>query len=153
MIKNFKEVLEEELNYTTSSLGDIEFYDRWFYYEPEDEIIYGCDDKPVNQNSLFFFNPKSCEVYYNDEKKEYDVNNPCLIISFEFETNEVKMYEGDNVFSYLEEFGIQLSFDIQSSSGKKKIQSVFDNLDDKYKLLFIYGNRLIATTFDIIEEN
>ena len=67
MIKKFVEFIEEELNYTTTSYGDIEFETRWFYYEPEDEIIYGCDLLP-EKNYLFAFNPKTCEVYIDGKK-------------------------------------------------------------------------------------
>ncbi|MCM1221190.1 MAG: hypothetical protein NC548_42590 [Lachnospiraceae bacterium] len=153
MVKTFADFLNEELNYSITDYGDIEFEDRWFYYEPDDEIIYGCDNKPINTNNLFYFNPKSCEIYLNNEKHEYEINNPVLIISYEFKTNEVKLYNADNVFEYLEELGVKLNFDIQSQRGKKEIQTCFDNLDDKYRLLFLYGNKLISSTFDIIEEN
>lgn len=153
MIKRFIEFIDENLNYTKSDMGDVELEDRWFFYEEEDDIIYGCDDKPINQKTPLYFNPKSCEVYINGEKSQYDINNPTLLISYELKTNEIKLYNGDDVFTYLEELGCDLDVDIQSPVGKEKLQKKFDNIDDKYRLLFLYGNRLISSTFDIIEEN
>ena len=56
MIKKFEEYIEEDFNFTISDIGDISFEDRWFYYEPDDDIIYGSDDKPVDKKYLFYFN-------------------------------------------------------------------------------------------------
>ena len=53
MIKKFEEYIEEDFNFTISDIGDISFEDRWFYYEPDDDIIYGSDDKPVDKKYLF----------------------------------------------------------------------------------------------------
>lgn len=153
MFKTFSEFINEDYNLIVSDLGDITFEDRWFYYEPDDEIIYGCDFEPVDTKCLFYFNPKSCEVVMNGEKYSYDVNNPVLLISLELKPNEVKMYKDENVSEYLGELGVPVDLDMQSMRGKEKIQKVFDNLDDKYRILLIYGERLIATTFEIIEEN
>lgn len=154
MVKSFAEFLEENYNYTTSDFGDIEFEDRWFYYDSDDEIIYGSDEKPVNKTCLFYFNPKSCEIYLGGNRYKYDINNPCLIITCQIETDEIKLYKEDNVFEYLEHLGNQsLNFDIQSKDGKRRIQKMFDDVGDDYRILFIYGSRLIGTTFDIIEEN
>lgn len=153
IVKNFYDFINEDLNYNISELGDIEFENRWFYYEPEDEIIYGSDVEPVNVENLFYFNPKTCVIHIDDKEYEYDINNPCLIITCSND-NEVKMYKEDKVFEYLEEeLGCDLNFDVQSQEGKKKIQKLFDNLDDEMRILFLYGTKVISTTFDIIEEN
>lgn len=152
MIRSFEEFLYEEYNYTVDG-GNIILGDRWFYYDQEDEIIYGSDEKPLGSDVLFFFNPKSCEVYFGEEKKEYDVNNPVLLISYELDSDEFKMYGGDDVFDKLKELGLPSNYDIRSQMGIEKTINQFNKLEDKYKLLLIYGNELLASTFDIIEEN
>lgn len=150
MVKNFFEYIEEEYNYITSELGDITFSDRWFYYEPDDEIIYGCDEEPVNQECLFYFNPKSCEVVVDEHVHNYDLNNPLCLIVYKYENNEVKFYEGEHVQDYLESLGYES--DDNYEKHKKVIQDIFDKNED-FKFLLMYGNDLLATTFDIIEEN
>lgn len=154
MVKTFAEFIAEDLNYTTSSYGDIEFENRWLYYEPEDDIIYGCDEKPIDKNTPLFFNPRSCEVCVDGKMTQYDECNPLLMITCDLKSSEFKLYQSDDVFDYLENnLGCQLNFDMTSSEGKKRVQTLFDKVGDDYKILLIYGNRLIASTFDIIEEN
>lgn len=151
-VKKFYEFLEEDLNYTTSSLGGIEFEDRWFYYEPDDEIIYGCDESPANDTkNVFYFNPRQCVVGMGGEQQQYDVNDPICLITCSMSDNEIKVYTTD-VFEYLETLGYDSGKNIEDKHNIQEIQSLFDG-DDDYRFLLIYGNKLIATTFDIIEEN
>lgn len=152
MIKSFEEYINEDYNYTIKG-GNIVLEDRWFYYDQDDEIIYGSDEMPVNPDVLFYFSPKSCEVYFGKEKQEYDVNNPILLISYELDSDEFKMYAGDDVFNRLEELGLQVNYNMRSLMGMGKTCDKFEELEDRYKLLLIYGNELLASTFDIIEEN
>lgn len=152
MVKSFEEYIEEGYNYITSELGEIEFEDRWFYYESDDEIIYGCDEEPVNQDYLFYFNPKSCVVVMDGKKNEYDINNPICLISYNFDNNEVKLYS-EGIFDYLKSLGYDSDENIDNINNRKKIQSIFDKKDDDYKFILLSGNKLISTTFDIIEEN
>ena len=152
MIKSFEEYINEDFNYTIKG-GCIVLEARWFYYDQDDEIIYGSSEMPVNPDVLFYFSPKSCEVYFGKEKREYDVNNPLLLISYELDSDEFKMYAGNEVLDRLEELGLQMNYDIRSQVGTEKTNDKFEELEDKYKLLLIYGNELLASTFDIIEEN
>lgn len=152
MVKSFEEFIEEDYNYFISDIGEIEFEDRWFYYNVDDEIIYGCNDVPVDKDYLFYFNPKSCIIVIDGKEHVYDVNNPICLISYKFEDNEVKVYT-DTVIDYLEKIGYKSFGDLEDIRNKKKIQELFDKRDEDYKFLLMYGNKVISTTFDIIEEN
>lgn len=151
MVKKFYEFLEEDLNYTTGSMGHIEFEDRWFYYEPNDEIVYGCDEIPSGEGHVFYFNPKKCIVGMNNKQSQYDVNNPICLITCNSDNNEVKVYT-DDIFKYLESLGYGSDSNIDDERNVREIRELFDDNDD-YRFLLMYGNTLIATTFDIIEEN
>lgn len=150
MIKKFEEYIEEDFNFTISDIGDISFEDRWFYYEPDDDIIYGSDDKPVDKKYLFYFNPKSCLVVVDGKEVQYDVNNPTCLISYELDNDEIKIYTED-VYEYLKILGI--TGDIENNIVRKRIHEIFNDKDDEYRFLLLKGNKLISSTFDIIEEN
>lgn len=148
---SFNEFLEldEELNYKITN-DVIEFEDRWFYYDSDDEIVYGCDDEPTG-NNLFCFNPVSCKVIYKDETFEYDINNPICIISLKMDkTNEFTVY-ADGADEYLKsKFGYSNITNIKND--RVMLQNKLDD-EDGYRILIMYGKELIASTFDIIEEN
>lgn len=147
---SFGEFLEinEELNYRITN-EVIEFEDRWFYYDEEDEIIYGCDDTP--NGCLFSFNPGSCEVLYNDnDKLDYDINNPICVITLKNDKSKEFAVYTENAMDYLEsEFGYK-GTDVKSD--RIVLQDALDRYED-YRVLIIYGKELVASTFDIIEEN
>lgn len=147
---SFSEFLEvnEELNYRiTNEL--IEFEDRWFYYDSDDEIIYGCDDVPTD--CLFSFNPGSCQTRYkNEETFQYDMNNPICIITLNMDdSNEFAVYT-DNANEFLESELRYNGNDIRKD--RVVLQDAIDKYDG-YRILIIYGKELVASTFDIIEEN
>lgn len=147
---SFGEFLEinEELNYRITN-EVIEFEDRWFYYDEEDEIIYGCDDTP--NGCLFSFNPGSCEVLYNDnDKLDYDINNPICVITLKNDKSKEFAVYTENAMDYLKsEFGYK-GTDVKSD--RIVLQDALDKYED-YRVLIIYGKELVASTFDIIEEN
>lgn len=152
MIVNFEDFIKEGYNLNTDELGDITFEDRWFYYDSDDEIIYGCDYEPVDKTCLFYFNPKSCEIVINGKKILYDINNPICLIYYKIKNDEIRIYT-DNTIKFLKKLGyMNFNNDIESMSSRNEIQKIFDNIDD-LKLLLIKGNKLISSTFDIIDEN
>lgn len=149
MIGSFQDFLNEDLNLMIDvGSGDMSFSDRWFYYDKEDEIIYGCDEEPVNVTCLFYFNPKECVIIIDGQEVKYDINNPICLIEYHFKGNEVRIYT-DDVEDRLDELG----YKGQSLDRGDWIQKIFDKFDEDRKYLLMYGNKLIATTFDIIEEN
>lgn len=147
-VLKFEEFINEELNVTRYDNGVCRFSERWFFYNPDDDIIYGSDEKPVE--GLFSFNPISCTIIMNGKEKQYDVNNPICLIHYSLDDNEVKIYAED-VMEYLNSIGFD-GTDITSSQARNKLQDIFENKeDDKY--ILIYGDQMIASTFDVIEEN
>lgn len=150
MIKSFDEFLNEDLNFTTSESGDCKLSARWFYYNPDDDIIYGSDNKPVGDNILFAFNPISCIFIMNGEEKRYDVSDPIILIKYDIDKDEVVAYTND-VIDYLKSLGFSGN-SISSKSSENEINDIFDEYDD-IKYLLIYENKLVASTFDVIEEN
>lgn len=148
-ILNFSDFLNEDLNFTNVN-GICKLESRWFYYVPDDDIIYGSDDIPVGDDKLFSFNPISCEIILGGKKKKYDVNNPICLIKYNIDENEVTVYT-DDAMNFLKSLGFD-GDDIQSQQSSNKLNDLFETFeDDKYILL--YGNQMIASTFDVIEEN
>ena len=101
-VLKFNDFLNEEINITTYDNGVCRLSDRWFYYNLDDDIVYGCDEKPVlNDNILFAFNPVSCTVLLDGEESRYDVNNPVCLIHYDLMNNEVFFYT-DNALEFLQ---------------------------------------------------
>lgn len=151
-VLKFNDFLNEEINITTYDNGVCRLSDRWFYYNLDDDIVYGCDEKPVlNDNILFAFNPVSCTVLLGGEESRYDVNNPVCLIHYDLMNNEVFFYTDDA----LEFLQIEYNFpgeDLTSTRSRNRLEYIFQNQDDD-KFLLVYGDQLIASTFDVIEEN
>ena len=151
-VLKFNDFLNEEINITTYDNGVCRLSDRWFYYNLDDDIVYGCDEKPVlNDNILFAFNPVSCTVLLDSEESRYDVNNPVCLIHYDLMNNEVFFYTDDA----LEFLQIEYNFpgeDLTSTRSRNRLEYIFQNQDDD-KFLLVYEDQLIASTFDVIEEN
>ena len=88
-VLKFDDFVSEELNITRYDNGVCRLSDRWFFYNPEDDIIYGCDNKPVGDEMLFAFNPSSCTIILGGEEKQYDINNPICLIRYIMEDGKV----------------------------------------------------------------
>lgn len=150
MVKCFEEFLNEELNFTTFETGVCRLSARWFYYNPDDDIIYGSDERPVSDDVLFAFNPISCIFTMNGEEKRYDVSDPIILVKYDVEKDEVIVYTS-GVIDYLKSLGFSGN-SIISKSNRNEINDIFDEFDD-IKHLLLYGDQLVASTFDVIEEN
>ena len=151
-VLKFDEYINEELNFTQYDNGVCRLSERWFFYNIDDDIIYGCDEKPVlDDNILFAFNPVSCTILMDGEEQQYDVNNPICLIHYDLNNNEVFFYT-DNALEFLQmEFDFKGN-DLTSMRSRHRLEYLFnDQSDDKF--ILIYGDQLIASTFDVIEEN
>ena len=101
-VLNFEDFLNEELNLNTFEDGTCKLSERWFYYNLDDDIIYGSNEKPVlDDNILFAFNPVSCTILLDGEEQNYDVNNPICLIHYDLVNNEVFFYT-DNALEFLQ---------------------------------------------------
>lgn len=149
-ILGFNDFINEELDVMKSDGTICSFEYDWFYYNQEDDIIYGCNDKPVGENSFFAFNPTACTIIIGGKEKNYDVNNPVCLIRYNMDEEMVTVYT-DDYMQYLNELGFKGN-DIESQQGRNSIMDIFEMLDDKERHILISGNKLIASTFDVIEE-
>lgn len=150
MVKSFEEFLNEDLNFTISDTGDCRLSTKWFYYNPDDDIIYGSDERPVGDGALFSFNPVSCIFIMNGEEKNYDVNDPVLLVKYDMKRDEVVVYT-TNTLEYLKSIGF-FGNDLNSRKTGIELNDIFEEYDD-IKHLLLYGDKMIASTFDVIEEN
>lgn len=151
-VLKFDDFLNEELNITRYDNGVCRLSERWFYYNPDDDIIYGCDEKPVlGDDVLFAFNPSSCSILLNGEEKQYDVNNPICLIQYIMEDGKVTVYT-DGTLEFLKGVLGFTGTDITSQTSRFKLQDIFES-DDDCRYILLYGDQLIASTFDVIEEN
>ena len=150
-VLKFEDFLNEELNVTRYDNGVCRLSDRWFYYNPEDDIIYGSNEKPVGDDVMFAFNPSSCSILLNGEEKQYDINNPICLIQYIMEDGKVTFYT-DGALEFLKSNLGFTGTDITSQTSRFKLQDRFEQNDD-YRYILIFGDQMIASTFDVIEEN
>ena len=139
--------LEEGLNYKiTDDL--VEFENRWFYYDEEDEILYGSDVQPTK--GVFSFNPVACKVLYDGDCFEYDVNSPKCIITYKLDKpNDFAVYTKHYDKFLFEKYGYK-GTDIFKD--REKLQEYLE-ADTDYRIMIVDGKKLVASTFDIIDEN
>ena len=150
-VLKFDDFINEELNITRYDNGVCRLSERWFYYNPDDDIIYGCDEKPVGNDFLFAFNPISCTILLGEEEKQYDVNNPICLIQYIMEDGKVTVYT-DGALEFLKGLLGFTGTEITSQASRFKLQDIFEESDD-YRYILVYGDQLIASTFDVIEES
>jgi hypothetical protein len=149
-VLKFEDFLNEELNLNRFDNGVCRFSERWFYYNPEDDIIYGSDEKPVDENLLFAFNPISCTIILDGKEKQYDINDPVCLIQYNLDDCLVSVYT-ENTMEVLGKLGFN-GTEFLSMSSRNRIQGIFDREEDD-KFILIYGDQMVASTFDVIEEN
>ena len=150
-VLKFDDFLNEELNITRYDNGVCRLSERWFYYNLDDDIIYGSNEKPVlDDNILFAFNPVSCTILLDGKEQQYDVNNPICLIQYIMEDGKVTVYS-DDVLEFLKGLGFT-GTEITSQTSRFKLQDIFES-DDDYRYILVYGDQMIASTFDVIEEN
>lgn len=139
--------LDEGLNYKiTDDL--VEFENRWFYYDKEDEILYGCDTQPTK--GVFSFNPVACKVIYDGDEFEYDVNSPICIITYKLDKpNDFAVYTKHYDKFLSEKYGYSGT---NIFNDREKLQEYIEK-DSDYRILIVDGRKLVASTFDIIDEN
>ena len=150
-VLKFEDFVNEELNVTRYDNGVCRLSERWFYYNPEDDIIYGCDEKPTGDDVLFAFNPSSCTILLGGEEKQYDVNNPICLIQYIMEDGKVTVYT-DNALEFLNSMFNFTGTEITSQTSRYKLQDKFEQ-DDDSRYILIFGDQMIASSFDVIEEN
>lgn len=175
-IKKFEQYVNEDLNITRYDNGLVRFEDRYFYYNPEDEIIYGTNEKPAGSTSgsemsvngvkiPFWFNPT--ERTYNiggaTQVKKGDLDDNCVIFAYDLYSDKVYYYDESlddefKVSTYLKSIGVEVeNFDediwFSSKRNRDNIQYAFEQIQDNVRHILVWGDQLVASTFDVIEEN
>ena len=100
---------------------------------------------------LFAFNPISCTILLGEEEKQYDVNNPICLIQYIMEDGKVTVYT-DGALEFLKGLLGFTGTEITSQTSRFKLQDIFEESDD-YRYILLYGDQMIASTFDVIEES
>lgn len=135
-VKSFSEFLNEELNFERVSDTDCRLTRKWYYYVQDDDIVYGSDTVPSDGTIVVSF-----------EKDEPD---SVVMSSIDLNTGEYGKYVGEeNVVSRINEL---FGEDIADLNDTETIQDFFDNDSDSRHIL-LRGRRILASSFDIIEEN
>ena len=149
-VLTFDSFVNEELNLTRYDNGVCRLNERWFYYNPEDDIIYGCDEIPATEEALFSFNPTACTIILDGKEKNYDVNNPVCLIQYNLDDGMVSVYT-DNAVECLNSLGFK-GTDITDRQARLRLQDLFEEQEDD-KFILLFGDQMVASTFDVIEEN
>lgn len=134
-VKKFDIFVNEDLNYEFSSDDECYLTRKWYYYNTEDDIVYGSDEKPYEESPLIFGN---------------NIDN-FVLISLNIDTFEVNEYYGEEeIIEFLNKNSLY-DVDIKSKHNDD-LQNFFETFDDT-RFILLDKNRIIAITIDIIEEN
>lgn len=132
-IITFDEFINEELNINRVSDTECYLTRPYYYYNEEDDIVYGSDTKPVGDL-----------VIIENRKKDENLYLYCL----DEENMKLDTYIGDEeVSERFEEIGY--NGDIYD---KNDVQDFLDD-NETYRCMLIKNGMLMATSIDIIEEN
>lgn len=134
-LKLFTDFVNEELNYRFVSDTECHLTRRWYYYNTEDDIVYGSDERPSGDFPLVF---------------ENNIEGLCLM-SVNIDTLETSFFNGEaEILEYLYENNIgEIDF---TSEYSDEIQGFFENFDDT-RFILMNGTQIVASTLDVIEEN
>lgn len=136
MMKNildFDEFINEEINFEHTD--DKCFLTRpWYYYNNDDDIVYGSDVAPSGEYNVIFENKDDAGV---------------RMISIDLNTGEQYNCVGtEEVIGRINEmFGEDINLD-----NTERIQELFDN-DNDSRYILLDGKQMLASSFDVIEEN
>lgn len=151
-IRKFEDFINEELNFEETIEGCILMRD-WYFYNIDDDIVYGADEKPIfNVHPPILFNISQNDVYINGSKinAEDDGLGYCFI-TFDLDNNSSNVLKNKNdIVNYLSDILVDVDENIDDYAND--IQEGFDNIDDM-RYILLHENKIIASTFDIIEEN
>jgi len=132
-IVTFDEFINEELNINRVSDTECYLTRPYYYYNEEDDIVYGSDTKPIGDLATI-------------ENRKNDEN--LYLYCLDEENMKFETYIGDEEVSELfKEIGY--NGDIYN---KNDVQDFLDD-NETYRCMLIKNGMLMATSIDIIEEN
>ena len=133
-VQKFEDFVNEELNFERISNTECYLTRPWYFYNVEDDIIYGSDTKPIGDFPVVF---------------ENNLEDVICLITLNFERLSMSVYTGvDEILGYLNSIG----YDGEDLNDVEGIQDFFDFFDSA-RYMLLSGKRLVASSFDIIEEN
>lgn len=132
-IENFDNFVNEELNLKRVSDDECYLTRNWYYYNADDDIVYGSDEKPYGCPFMF------------ENNEEYGMR----LFVFDLNNGIVSEYSGEEeITNCLSERGYR-TFNLGDMNG---MQDFFEN-DDHNRYILLDGTRMLASSFDVIEEN
>ena len=133
-VRKFDDFINEELNIERVSDTECYLTRPWYFYNVEDDIVYGSDTKPIGDFPM---------VYENNLE---DI--VCLLV-VDLDRLSLSVYTGtEEVLNYLNNIG----YSGETLDDINEIQDFFD-FDENSRYMLVDGKRLLASSFDIIEEN
>lgn len=133
-IFDFDDFINEEINFERYPDGKCLLTRPWYYYNQDDDIVYGSDVPPTGEYDILF------------ENKDEGVR----MISIDLNTGEQYNCVGKD--EVIKRMGELFGEDIINLEETERIQNLFDsNNDSRYILLD--GKQMLASSFDVIEEN
>lgn len=133
-VRKFDDFINEELNIERVSDTECYLTRPWYFYNVEDDIVYGSDTKPIGDFPM---------VYENNLE---DI--VCLLV-VDLDRLSLSVYTGtEEVLNYLNNIG----YSGETLDDINEIQDFFD-FDENSRYMLVDGKQLLASSFDIIEEN
>lgn len=152
---NFNDFINEDFNGAKDWSCNEPLAKEWYYYNVDDDIIYGCDERPDNDSSPIIFQPFPFFVCldgvdYTEDPKIYKSD---FLITYDMETAMSSVYNThDEIRKYLKGIGVKrANLNRYTRNDMELIQSAFESCPDMKHILII-SDKLVASTFDIIEE-
>ena len=133
-VQKFEDFVNEELNFERISNTECYLTRPWYFYNVEDDIIYGSDTKPIGDFPVVF---------------ENNLEDVICLITLNFERLSMSVYTGvDEILGYLNSIG----YDGEDLNDVEGIQDFFDFFESA-RYMLLSEKRLVTSSFDIIEKN
>lgn len=135
IVRKFDDFINEELNIERVSDTECYLTRPWYYYNAEDDIVYGSDTEPSS----------SLPMVFENNHEDDDIR----LLSLDLDKLSLSVYGGQKgVMDYLNSIG----YTGETLDDVDEIQNLFD-FDENSRHMLVVGKRLLASSFDIIEEN
>lgn len=132
-IFDFDDFINEEINFEHYIDSKCFLTRPWYYYKQDDDIVYGSYVEPTSEYDIMF------------ENKDEGIK----MISLDLNTGEQYTCVGKEVIKKIYElFGEEIT----NLGETKRIQDLFDSDNDSRHIL-LDGKQMLASSFDVIEEN
>jgi hypothetical protein len=134
IVQKFEDFVNEGLNFERISNTECYLTRPWYFYNVEDDIVYGSDTKPIGDFPVVF---------------ENNLEGVTCLITLNLDRLSMSVYTGVNeILGYLNSVGYG-GEDLNDVEG---VQDFFD-MDENTRYMLLSGKRLVASSFDVIEEN